>query len=164
MGTRKEKVMPSRKQAGSGQEVGSSAWQKQAWGRQEDWLQSMCGNAHNTRESMLTPCQRLKAKGIGRMKRSVHTQKSGQASQCDICKRLHPAGPPCALWPCLSCQSFPTLGSPDPPLLTCLGHSASIQKSSFQKGFPGEMVLSPAYYSTLCETCPRKTWANVSSF
>lgn len=31
-----------------------------------------------------------------------------------------------SLWPRLSRQSFPALGSPDPPLLTCLGRSASI--------------------------------------
>lgn len=70
--------MPSRKQAGPGEEAGSSAWQKQAWGRQEEWLQSLCGNAHNTRESMLTPCQCLKAKGIERMKRSVTLRKVGR--------------------------------------------------------------------------------------
>lgn len=137
MGTRKKKVMPSRKQAGSGEEVGSSAWQKQAWGRREEYLQS--GNVRNTRESMLTLCQRRKAKRIERLEIRVHTQKSGQASQCDICKPLHPAGPPCGHVSLASPFLFWALPIPlsslvlvaQPQSKSLLSRKASLEERSF---------------------------------
>lgn len=73
------------------------------------------------------------------MKISVDTQKSGQASQCDICERLHPAGPPCGPvslaspflpWALLIPLS-PLVLATQPQFKSLLARKASLEEWSF---------------------------------